>query len=61
MYNKVVFFALFALIAKLSAGQVDKPKELNSQIEFSRDTSYIAKVFSLQMKKDYTTVGRIKL
>lgn len=60
MYKKVVFFALFAFIAKLSAGQVDKPKELNPQIEFSRDTSYIEKAFSLRMKKDYTTVGMNK-
>ncbi len=60
MYKKVVFFALFAFIAKLSAGQVDELKELNPQIQFSKDTSFIGQVLMQRMKKDYTTVGMNK-
>jgi len=60
MYKKVVFFALFTLIAKLSAGQVDKLKEITPQIEFSRDTFYIGQVMAQRMKIDYTTVGMNK-
>ncbi len=60
MYKKVVFFVLFAFIAKLSAGQVVELKELNPQIEFSKDTSYIGQVLMQRMKIDYTTVGMNK-
>lgn len=60
MYKKVVFFVLFSLIAELSAGQVVELKELNPQIEFSKDTSLIGQVLMKRMKKDYTTVGMNK-
>lgn len=60
MYKKVVFFAIFAMIAKLSAGQVDKTKEINPKIEFSRDTSRIGQILTQRMTKDYTTAGMNK-
>jgi len=60
MYKKVVFSAIFAMIAKLSAGQVDKTKEISPIIEFSRDTSRIGQVLTQRMTKDYTTAGMNK-
>lgn len=60
MMRRVFIITLFTLISIRSLAQIDGPREITHQIEFSRDTFYIGQVMAQRMKIDYTTAGMNK-